>query len=353
MKHKIAVNLISGALGSGKTTLVRQLIAHKPQKEHWALLINEFGAIGIDGSVLSPSSLESTQVSTHEIPGGCICCTAQGELKQSLLDIATKVQPNRLIIEPTGLGEPDTIVDVLNSPECASLFEIQTLFSVFDAHTTQVKELQEKAIFQSLLNMADIILLNKTDLASDAQIKQLEDYCVHQIFPQKRNILKTQNAQLDIAEIYEKHQTHNGFRFSLADSESAQLSPLRASNLSQSTYELPYTPSEIEGLVERAFQKNHHAQSIGWVFDADLIFDWKKVFELFEHFSQNQGVMRAKGIFRVGNPRMLFQYVSQQATREIIAYRKDSRLELLLETNADFDFVGFEQTLISTIKRSQ
>lgn len=349
IKPKVAVNLISGALGSGKTTLVRQLIEQKPPEEHWALLINEFGAIGIDGAILMPSALNHTNVSTHEIPGGCICCTAQGELKQSLLDIAKTICPNRLIIEPTGLGEPDTIVDVLKSPECSPFFDIQTLFSVFDASQTQPADLHEKAIFQSLLNMADVILLNKIDLASNEQVQTLENYC-QTLFPPKRNILKTQNAITDVSEIFGEHFTNEQFRFSLHKTKTSHASPLLVDNVFPSIHNLPYQAEEIDGLIERAYQKTSHAQSIGWIFDSSLVFDWKKLFELFEQFKQEPGILRAKGIFRVGNPRMLFQYVSQQASREIIAYRKDSRIELLLEESAEFDFPTFEQALESTIK---
>ncbi|WP_024851779.1 CobW family GTP-binding protein [Hydrogenovibrio kuenenii] len=349
IKPNVAVNLISGALGSGKTTLVRQLIEQKPPEEHWALLINEFGAIGIDGAILTPSALNNTNVSTHEIPGGCICCTAQGDLKQSLLDIANNICPHRLIIEPTGLGEPDTIVDVLKSPECSPFFDIQTLFSVFDASQTQTAELQEKAIFQSLLNMADVILLNKIDLASSEQLQTLENYC-QSLFPPKRNILKTQNANTDVSEIFGEHFTNEQFRFSLHKTQTSHASPLLVDNIPPSIYNLPYESKDIDGLIERAYQKTSHAQSIGWVFNSNVVFDWKKLFELFEHFSQTPEILRAKGIFRVGNPRMLFQYVPQQASREIIAYRKDSRLELLLEENAEFDFIAFEQALESAIK---
>lgn len=349
MKPRIAVNLISGALGSGKTTLIRHLVSQKPPEERWALLINEFGVVGIDGAILAPESLADAKVSTHEIPGGCICCTAKGELKQNLVDIAKKIRPDRLIIEPTGLGEPETVVDVLRSIECAPLFDIQTLFSVFDASRITVEDLHDKAIFQSLLNMADIILLNKTDVAKASQVEALEAYCHDHIFPSKRSILKTQNGEVDIAEIYGEHFISEHFRFSL-QTESPNNYPLLVKNAAPSIHTLPFEPINIEGVIERAYQKSPHAQSIGWIFDASLVFDWKKVFDLFEQFQHTPAVLRAKGIFRVGNPRMLFQYVSQTATREIIAYRKDSRIELLLTEDAMFDFQAFERALDSAIK---
>lgn len=345
---KVAVNLISGALGSGKTTLVRQLVNQKPENEIWALLVNEFGAIGIDGAILA--STTSNTISTHEIPGGCICCTAKGELQQSLLDIANTVKPDRLIIEPTGLGEPDVLVDLLTSPVIADKFDLQTLFSVFDASHISPEDLKEKAIFQSLVNMADIILLNKTDLATPSQIETLENYCRHQIFPVKHSVQLTQNAQVDINDIYIPHFKTETIKFSLEKPSEQPTTLLTNTNHLSGSHTLPYQPTELTGVLQRAYQKSLNTQSIGWVFDSTLVFDWKYLFQGFEKFAQQPHMLRAKGIFRVGKPRMLFQYVNGQATREIIAYRKDSRIELLLNENAKFDFPGFEHFLQNCIK---
>ena len=73
IRKKTAVNLITGSLGAGKTTLLRNFIEQKPKNEKWAVLVNEFGATGIDGPILSSQN----SISVSQIPGGCICCTAQ------------------------------------------------------------------------------------------------------------------------------------------------------------------------------------------------------------------------------------------------------------------------------------
>ena len=96
---RIPVNLVTGALGAGKTSLIRHLLQHKPRDQKWALLVNEFGAIGIDDAIMS----ENASIDIISLPGGCICCSAQAELKQTLKTIACQ-QPDRLIIEPNGLG---------------------------------------------------------------------------------------------------------------------------------------------------------------------------------------------------------------------------------------------------------
>lgn len=92
-------NLITGFLGSGKTTTIRHLLAHKPDRERWAVLVNEFGEIGIDGALLADSGAV-----LKEIPGGCMCCVNGLPMQVGLNMLLQQAKPDRLLIEPTGLG---------------------------------------------------------------------------------------------------------------------------------------------------------------------------------------------------------------------------------------------------------
>ena len=93
------VNLITGFLGSGKTTTLRHLLANKPENEKWAVLVNEFGEIGIDGSLLA-----DTGAVLKEIPGGCMCCVNGLPMQVGLNMLLQQAKPDRLLIEPTGDG---------------------------------------------------------------------------------------------------------------------------------------------------------------------------------------------------------------------------------------------------------
>ena len=109
----------------------------------------------------------------------------------------------------------------------------------------------------------------------------------------------------------------------------------------------------LPGLVTRQTQSQVGSQSIGWIFEPEVIFDWKALQNLFNAFSKLDShaiPKRAKGVFRAGKPWMLFQWVNNQTTREYIAYRKDSRVELLLADNSDFDIEAFELALKNCIK---
>ena len=106
-------NLITGFLGSGKTTSILHLLAHKDPNEKWAVLVNEFGEVGIDGALLADSG-----ALLKEIPGGCMCCVNGLPMQVGLNTLLRQGKPDRLLIEPTGLGHPKQILD-LCAPRCA------------------------------------------------------------------------------------------------------------------------------------------------------------------------------------------------------------------------------------------
>lgn len=92
---------------------------------------------------------------------------AQNELKEAIEQLLEQYMPDRLFIEPTGLGEPDTLVDLLQSQFFQQRFEIQTVFAVLDAAKTQTEDFEQYTIMQNLLNMADAVILNKSSLATE------------------------------------------------------------------------------------------------------------------------------------------------------------------------------------------
>ena len=99
----IPTNIITGFLGAGKTSAILHLLRSKPADERWAVLVNEFGEIGVDGSLLEGRHSEEQQVYIREVPGGCMCCTSGLPMQIALNQLLTKSRPHRLLIEPTGL----------------------------------------------------------------------------------------------------------------------------------------------------------------------------------------------------------------------------------------------------------
>lgn len=362
MTSKTALNIISGQLGAGKTTLLRQLLTQQPSNETWVLLVNEFGVVGLDGAILGAQNKNTV---VKQLPGGCICCTAQGDLEAAILEIIQTQQPDRILIEPTGLGEPESLVDIFQQAKLRPLCEVHALFSVFDMAHTSVEELQSLSILQSMLTMADIVVLNKADLASHEQVQRLQHY-IGQIYPPKKAIIVTEQANVSSNYLSEPHFHTPVYVATQTVSTHTLMRQKTPSKPSVIKMALPYSPIELPGLLERQYQMQLNTQAIGWVFNDHICFDWSKLLTLFEavsegvftlhsenESSQNVCLMvkRAKGIFRVGTTaRMLFQLVHSSITRELIAYRKDSRLELLLDSNGHFDFEGFEKALLDCVQ---
>ena len=119
--QNIPCTLVTGFLGAGKTTVINELLATKPSDERWALLINEFGHIGIDGSLLASSqdnNFEQQKIAIREVSGGCICCTSQLPLQIAISRLLSEHNPQRLLIEPTGLAHPRELINQLGAPHC-------------------------------------------------------------------------------------------------------------------------------------------------------------------------------------------------------------------------------------------
>ncbi len=336
---KCKLNLISGQLGSGKTTFLRQLLTQKPADETWVILVNEFGAVGIDGAILS----EQDHTLIQQIPGGCICCTAKDELTTTVLSILDVQAPDRILIEPTGLGEPQSLLDIFLKPVFTNRLEIHALFALFDVSQTDVQEIKRLSILQSLISMADVIILNKTDLAPSERVQSVQNY-LETLYPPKTAIFATQQAIID-----NHHLAHPHFYTPQFTRQDTPYKLASVKTVSQGT--LPDTGVLLPGCHTRKSHQDSNTQAIGWVFDHQVQFDWKALQRLFALLAEMpEMILRAKGVFRVGDtPRMLFQLVNQTVSRELMAYRKDSRVEIILNANHDFDLVEFEQQLAASI----
>jgi G3E family GTPase len=164
MSLRTPITLITGPLGSGKTTLLRHILATKPAKI--AIVMNEFGEIAIDTKVI-----EGKNVRIAELGGGCVCCSLLGEFEAAVNEIIEKVAPEIIIVESTGLAEPEALV--FNIQEALPRCRLDGVISVIDADMLiRFPELGHTTRLQ--IEGADILLLNKIDLIRRTQIEPLE-----------------------------------------------------------------------------------------------------------------------------------------------------------------------------------
>ena len=173
----IPTNVITGFLGAGKTTAILYLLKSKPQNERWAVLVNEFGEVGIDGQIIKGQHSEEEQgVYIKEVPGGCMCCTAGAPMKVALNQLLKHSKPDRLLIEPTGLGHPIEVIETLTSKYFKQVIALQKVITLIDARNLSDKRYTEHPTFNQQLSIADHIIGNKNDLCTESDRNSLLVY---------------------------------------------------------------------------------------------------------------------------------------------------------------------------------
>ncbi|MGE5213306.1 MAG: CobW family GTP-binding protein [Nitrospirota bacterium] len=179
------ITLITGPLGSGKTTLLRHILAL--QRGKLAIVMNEFGEIAIDTKVI-----EGQNVRIAELGGGCVCCSLLGEFEAAVNEIVEKIAPERIVVETTGLAEPEALV--FNIQEALPQCRLDGVVSVIDADMLiRFPELGHTTRLQ--IEGADILLLNKIDLIETSQIEPLETK-LREINPTAA-IVRTERCRID------------------------------------------------------------------------------------------------------------------------------------------------------------
>lgn len=169
----IPTNIISGFLGAGKTTAIQYLLKHKPDAERWAVIVNEFGQIGIDGALL-----ENSEVEIKEIPGGCLCCVGSQSLNVGLNQLIRQVKPHRILIEPTGLGHPAKLIESLSGGFYESIIDLKAVINLIDARQLSDDRYIEHETFIDQVRLADILVATKLDTYSDNDKQRFYDFAM-------------------------------------------------------------------------------------------------------------------------------------------------------------------------------
>lgn len=174
----IPTNIITGFLGTGKTSLIKQLLTLKPKDERWAILVNEFGEVGIDGAFFKGRPEDNIYI--REVPGGCMCCTSGLPMQVALNQLISYAKPHRLLIEPTGVGHPKEVLAALQQPHYQDVFDIQATLTLVDARVIAQTRYRENLIYQEQLSIADRIIATKTDLYEGDEVGYLRIYLAEQ-----------------------------------------------------------------------------------------------------------------------------------------------------------------------------
>ena len=156
------IDIFSGFLGAGKTTLIRKLIAEGYKNEKLVLIENEFGEIAIDGGFLKDAGVEITEMNS-----GCICCTLVGDFTEALKKVIADFNPDRILIEPSGVGKLSDVAKAVSAIDGA---EIGAKVTVVDAGKCRMYVRNFGEFFNDQVQNADVIVLSRTDTAADGKV---------------------------------------------------------------------------------------------------------------------------------------------------------------------------------------
>ncbi|WP_428549884.1 CobW family GTP-binding protein [Pseudomonas edaphica] len=191
MLQNIPTHVIAGPLGAGKTSLIKHLLAQRPANERWAVLINEFGQIGLDAALLTQ---DDDGIALGEVAGGCLCCVNGAPFQIGLGRLLRKAKPDRLFIEPSGLGHPAQLLKQLREAPWQGVLAVQPCVLVLDAQALAAGKALPQAQ-QEALASAGLLVLNK-DEAVDASQRQ----AIEQQLP-AGPIYWTRQAQLPLTQL--------------------------------------------------------------------------------------------------------------------------------------------------------
>ena len=329
----VPTNIITGFLGVGKTSSILHLLKTKPKSERWAILVNEFGEIGVDGSLFKGEHSEQSGVFIREVPGGCMCCTAGLPMHIALNQLLAKSRPDRLLIEPTGLGHPQEVISTLIEDHYKDVLKLQKVITLVDARKLKETRYTDHPTFNQQIEVSDIVVGNKNDLYEEQDRQALKDYVGVKAQPL---------TKVDFAE-------HGAIDRHLLDGESRIVSLLlsKAAHHHHHSSENAPLASELnipsEGFI-KAENSGEGFVSVGWRFAPSVVFHKEKLW----HWLSALTVERMKAVF-ITNEGIFGFNLSDDALSQI---ELDDCLESRIEIIAPSVDQSWESGLLSCTSES-
>jgi G3E family GTPase len=324
-------HVITGSFGSGKTTAIRWLMAHKPENELWMVILNEFTDAGLDA--VSVAEAARGRYDVRLVAGGCLCCVGELEFSKQLRDILRNFKPARLLIEPSGAGHAADIVDTLSIYETQRALHLDSVICLVDALDTNRILHSRSPNEWSQIQSADVLLLSKPDLAGEPERRAFDEIAAAQ-YPAKRYLGSCRNGELppEALEAFERP---------------AAFTPLRDPGVAAAPHSTAFA---IAGLVGRETQSQQLGLwAVHWILPRELIFS-RVVFEprvtwLLQTY--DGWLRRLKAVFRTGpGPSWLVQSHGRGLAGEDSAYRRDSRIEIVLTSAPTAEFLEVWRSLL-------
>ncbi len=294
------VHVVGGFLGTGKTTALQVELARREGHERCAVLVNDFGEASIDATLLGG------QVQVTNIPGGCVCCTAPEGLVPALRAILDELKPDRVFVEPSGLGRPRDIVDMLARGDLRGRIELGPTVVLVDP----TRPPPDPALWAEQLDGADVLVANRCDLADVDQLAAF-DALVARMWPPPLWAAKTSRGRLPPE----------------AWSWPAGAGPRADGHAHHHDHDHAH-----DRAAPRADSTAGYAAR-SWVFPPQVVFSWDALRELLA----GAPVERFKGVFRTELGWYRLDVAGGVVHPASTAYRRDSRADVIVRDGVDLD----------------
>ena len=307
MLQNIPTHVIAGPLGAGKTSLIQHLLAQRPANERWAVLINEFGQIGLDAALLAR---DDDGIALGEVAGGCLCCVNGAPFQVGLGRLLRKAKPDRVFIEPSGLGHPAQLLQQLRQAPWQGVLAVQPCVLVLDAQELAVGKPLPDAQREALAS-AGMLVLNKAEGLDATQRNTIE-------------------GQLPVCPRYWTHHGHLPL---------AQLPGLSAlPGTAVDNFEVPAGPISMPAIWSDPLlpiclhQAQQGSWSIGWRWHPGQQFDPDRL----QQWLASLDWRRAKLVIHSVNGWVSANAVDNAALNwQPSEWRRDSRIELIFDQAQD------------------
>lgn len=323
---KIPTNIITGFLGVGKTTAILKLLEAKPDNEVWAVLVNEFGEVGVDGALLSGKGAY-----IKEVPGGCMCCVAGLPMQVGLNLLISEAKPDRLLVEPTGLGHPKQIIETLTNEYYRNLLSLKSVITLVDPRNLSNTRYLENENFNDQLAVADVIVANKIDQCSQEDQQCFSDYLSRYHPPKQADGWVVQG---ELESHWLNYDHHN---VSIKSSHYHSKGDIPAALM---------TLDQGENFTRRE-NTGQGFYSCGWLFDAESVFDYSELYAVITGLNAD----RLKAVVKTNNGVYAFNSVEGVLSANRLTDAGDSRIEII--NNYILPWECIERSLLKSIDGEQ
>jgi G3E family GTPase len=303
----IKVDIISGFLGAGKTTLIRYIAkALMESGERVVIVENEFGEVGIDGKMLEQQGLD-----VFEITNGCLCCTVKTDFISTLRMIAEEVRPDRVLIEPSGIFVPADVFDIFKVPEIASSMRINAQINVLDSIHYLKQRIKYAFFFENQIRFAKRIVMSKTETLTGETLSIIQNE-IHKINPRLPVQTKAWNL-LSPEELIALLSSDDSILE--ADIGKIDANPKTQTNL----------PASNSMSYRRTSQpRNTHRSFSSFTFTPQKHFTEASLRQLLESLSDLEcgTTLRAKGFVRTGRDGTLLHFDYVDRTIDIVLFKE-------------------------------